>query len=301
MSQERTVLAVLTQHGTRLSENFFNVVWCVPTTRLTLPALVSTDKVVVKQTILSTYQQFAAQVAENPVQEIQILSHIPPHPHITPLLHYHLYTSHVFLYTPYYPLGDAFNHLFVETSVTALFPLFVQLLSAVQHLHDQRVLHFDLSLENCFLFRSATTQQLQLVLGDFGHAQKLQPGEETIRVSQVFAATPGKTPYAAPELIQSQQEVSAAVDLWALGVILYMMCFREHPFTRAQIKAHQWNIPWDTVRCHEPGVEIPFSLLEGLLCVNPVERYTLAQVWDHPWVRQLKSVHREYDVPVACP
>ncbi|CAJ1448521.1 unnamed protein product [Effrenium voratum] len=169
---------------------------------------------------------------------------------------------------------------------------FWQMLSAVLHLHGQRVVHRDIKLEH---FIQAEGGVLKLV--DFGHAWPLQPfsspeaAEAVIEVMVVQELTipggAGTSRYIAPE-IQDESEVAAHLadraDMWALGVCLHaMLTGRLLPNCGTLTKVASINSAISQV---DEGVlsASAHDLLEQLLQLKPENRPTSAAVARHPWL-----------------
>jgi serine/threonine protein kinase len=103
--------------------------------------------------------------------------------------------------------------------------------------------------------------------------------------------TCGKHNYMSPEIYQNTSHFDGfAVDLWAAGVILYIMLTGFPPYDHATRSDQRFEIivegmlvrqlsEWDIGLSTEAG-----NLLQNMLKESPRERLTLAQVMDHPWV-----------------
>lgn len=104
--------------------------------------------------------------------------------------------------------------------------LLLQLLAAVEYLHDNRVIHRDLKLGNLFLKPGPVIK-----LGDFGLAT-LVYGENDRK--RTICGTPN---YIAPEIIAGGEKGhSYEVDIWSFGVIMYTLLVGQPPFQRQEVK-----------------------------------------------------------------
>lgn len=107
----------------------------------------------------------------------------------------------------------------------------------------------------------------------------------------------GTVGYTAPEIVRDQK-YSKAVDMWALGCVLYTMLCGFPPFYDESIKALTDKVArgqytflsplWD------PISDAAKDLITHLLCVDPDKRYTVDEFLNHPWVTQKKQEHRRY-------
>jgi len=103
--------------------------------------------------------------------------------------------------------------------------LFLQVLDAVQYAHARQVIHRDLKPSNILV-----TESGQVRLLDFGVAKLLTEGEdgEQTELTQVYGRV--LTPdYASPEQLKGDP-VSAASDIYALGVVLYELLVGRRPY-----------------------------------------------------------------------
>lgn len=104
--------------------------------------------------------------------------------------------------------------------------IMLQIISAVQYMHDNAVIHRDLKLGNIFL-----TEDMNVKIGDFGLAAQLEFDGERKRT---ICGTPN---YIAPEILEGKAGHSFEVDIWSLGVILYTLLVGKPPFETADVKS----------------------------------------------------------------
>ncbi|XP_018055461.1 PREDICTED: calcium/calmodulin-dependent protein kinase type II alpha chain isoform X8 [Atta colombica] len=170
-----------------------------------------------------------------------------------------------------------------------------QILESVHHCHHNGVVHRDLKPENLLLASKAKGAAVKLA--DFGLAIEVQ-GEAQAWYG--FAGTPG---YLSPEVLK-KEPYGKPVDIWACGVILYILLVGYPPFwdedqhrLYGQIKAGSYDYPspeWDTVT---PEAK---NLINQMLTVNPGKRITASEALKHPWICQRERVasvvHRQETV-----
>ncbi|XP_037128469.1 calcium/calmodulin-dependent protein kinase type II subunit gamma isoform X7 [Syngnathus acus] len=170
-----------------------------------------------------------------------------------------------------------------------------QILESVSHIHQHDIVHRDLKPENLLL--ASKMKGAAVKLADFGLAIEVQ-GDQQAWFG--FAGTPG---YLSPEVLR-KDPYSKPVDIWACGVILYILLVGYPPFwdedqhkLYQQIKAGAYDFPspeWDTVT---PEAK---NLINQMLTINPAKRITADQALKHPWVCQRSTVasmmHRQETV-----
>ncbi|XP_059211285.1 calcium/calmodulin-dependent protein kinase type II subunit delta isoform X15 [Centropristis striata] len=170
-----------------------------------------------------------------------------------------------------------------------------QILEAVLHCHQMGVVHRDLKPENLLL--ASKLKGAAVKLADFGLAIEVQ-GDQQAWFG--FAGTPG---YLSPEVLR-KDPYGKPVDMWACGVILYILLVGYPPFwdedqhrLYQQIKAGAYDFPspeWDTVT---PEAK---DLINKMLTINPAKRVTATDALKHPWICQRSTVasmmHRQETV-----
>nr|Q6DGS3.2 RecName: Full=Calcium/calmodulin-dependent protein kinase type II delta 2 chain; AltName: Full=Calcium/calmodulin-dependent protein kinase type II delta-A chain; Short=CaM kinase II subunit delta-A; Short=CaM-kinase II delta-A chain; Short=CaMK-II subunit delta-A [Danio rerio] len=170
-----------------------------------------------------------------------------------------------------------------------------QILESVHHCHVNGIVHRDLKPENLLL--ASKMKGAAVKLADFGLAIEVQ-GDQQAWFG--FAGTPG---YLSPEVLR-KDPYGKPVDMWACGVILYILLVGYPPFwdedqhrLYQQIKAGAYDFPspeWDTVT---PEAK---DLINKMLTINPSKRITAAEAPKHPWICQRSTVasmmHRQETV-----
>jgi len=170
-----------------------------------------------------------------------------------------------------------------------------QILESVNHCHSNGVVHRDLKPENLLLASKAKGAAVKLA--DFGLAIEVQ-GDQQAWFG--FAGTPG---YLSPEVLK-KEPYGKPVDIWACGVILYILLVGYPPFwdedqqkLYAQIRGGAYDFPspeWDSVT---PEAK---NLINQMLTVNPAKRIRAEEALKHPWIYQRERVasvfHRQETV-----
>ncbi|XP_059163947.1 calcium/calmodulin-dependent protein kinase type II delta chain-like isoform X20 [Physella acuta] len=170
-----------------------------------------------------------------------------------------------------------------------------QVLEGINSCHQHNIIHRDMKPENLLLASKAKGAAVKLA--DFGLAIEVQ-GEQQAWFG--FAGTPG---YLSPEVLR-KDPYGKPVDIWACGVVLYILLVGYPPFwdedqhrLYAQIKAGAYDYPspeWDTVT---PEAK---NLINSMLTVNPAKRINASEALKHPWICQRERVasvvHRQETV-----
>ena len=176
---------------------------------------------------------------------------------------------------------------------------FRQLLSGVLYLHSMGIAHRDLKPENILLeFASDTNYPTQipsnqspypeLKITDFGISRIVGSG--------TFKATVcGTLEYVAPEILNPVSHSTLKIDMWSLGVLLFIMLCGYPPFS-AEFQKLQPNYPSliDQIRFGTPFYDPQMwkgisreaiDLITKLLQKDPEKRLSAAECTQHPWVR----------------
>lgn len=166
----------------------------------------------------------------------------------------------------------------------------LQILSALEYSHGMGVIHSDLKPEN-IMFADEDLQTIKLI--DFGLSKSRKRWQWVSKV--------GGTPsYIAPECLSSRY--TEAIDMWALGIIVYELCFGYIPFKKKKdpISTIQETTQGfkNEVR-HGRGnwfpAEIPISeeaknFIVCLLKVKPSERITASEGRTHTWFQNTSTI-----------
>jgi serine/threonine protein kinase len=169
--------------------------------------------------------------------------------------------------------------------------------SALAFLHGIGIVHGDMKPENLML-SSANSSDAVIKIVDFGCAQVvIEDGR--LSVNTVGRATSNTPAYSPPEILEEKKMkkkelLKTSFDMWALGVIVYIMLTGVHPFdlhgnaSEAEIAYHI------TSRQKPPLKNSPITahlspdaidVIEKLIDWNPSKRLTAYQLLENPWVR----------------
>ncbi|GAA6048535.1 hypothetical protein JCM3770_006541 [Rhodotorula araucariae] len=211
-------------------------------------------------------------------REIEIQSHLA-HPNILRLHGYFHDERRIFLILEFAGQGELYRKLskvgrFGEKRASRYI---AQMADALAYLHAKHVIHRDIKPENILIGVNG-----ELKIGDFGWSVHA-PGNRRSTLC-------GTLDYLPPEMVESKDH-TAAVDLWALGVLTYEFLVGAPPFedlsghaaTYKKITRLEYTIPAHV----SPEAA---DLIRKLLRLNPLDRLPLKDVATHPWIKKYEKV-----------
>ncbi|KAL0952802.1 hypothetical protein HGRIS_007027 [Hohenbuehelia grisea] len=216
-------------------------------------------------------------------REIEVLRTLK-HPNIVRLYDVIETDKYIGIILEYASGGELFDHILAHRYLKEAYAskLFYQLISGVWYIHQKKIVHRDLKLENLLLDRHRN-----VIITDFGFANRFEH-----RSDDLMQTSCGSPCYAAPELVISEGlYVGSAVDIWSCGVILYAMLAGYLPFDDDPANPDGDNINL----LYKYIVNTPLSfpdyisdnakdLLSMMLVPDPARRASLGAVMRHPWL-----------------
>ncbi|KIW48975.1 hypothetical protein, variant [Exophiala xenobiotica] len=195
------------------------------------------------------------------------------HPNIVEMIDF--FEDDVNYYIEMLPHGipgmDLFDYIELRTNMTEAESqnIFRQVVDAIHHLHTKAlVVHRDIKDENVVLDGEG-----RIKLIDFGSAAYIKNGPFDVFV--------GTIDYAAPEVLQGKSYGGKEQDVWALGILLYTIAYKENPFYNLdEILDHPLRAPY-----------LPFSqecldLIRKMLDRDVEKRITIEEVRDDVWLEE---------------
>ncbi|XP_065136861.1 serine/threonine-protein kinase DCLK1b isoform X2 [Paramisgurnus dabryanus] len=227
--------------------------------------------------------------------EVSILRKVK-HPNIVLLIEEMDTYNELYLVMELVKGGDLFDAITSSNKYTErdASGMLYNLSSAIKYLHSLNIVHRDIKPENLLVFEHQDGSK-SLKLGDFGLATVVDGPLYTIC---------GTPTYVAPEIV-AETGYGLKVDIWAAGVITYILLCGFPPFRGStedqegffdQILTGQLDFPlpyWDNVS------DSAKDLITCMLQVEVDQRYTAMQVLDHPWVNDERLCENEHQLSVA--
>lgn len=269
---------------------------------------VTSELCAVKEMEWSKIKEGRGRLTENPIQEVKALQYLKRNSdesrpqHVLVPLDLFGDSRYLYIIQPFCEGGELFSLLerqkdnqFSENEARFWMR---QILLGLGELQRLKICHRDISLENLMI-----RNQMSLVI-DFGmcifipyHDHNIdgeQPplGRRQQRLFVTPQGTCGKWHYMAPEIVANQEPFDGfAVDLWAAGVILFIMLLGYPPWERAHDADERFRymsrgymtallIQWNSGLSAEA-----MDLLQKMLYKDPQHRLSLRQVCSHPWFR----------------
>ena len=214
--------------------------------------------------------------------EIDILKKLS-HPNIVKIYEFFISENHYYIITEYCKDGELFNYIKNKYSERQLAVLFYQVFSGLWYLHENKILHRDIKLENIMISEkekdNSTGEELFWVkIIDFGTAKLFEKNKKEKEVV-------GSSYYIAPEVLK--QNYNEKCDTWSVGVILYMTLVGRAPFDGKddeeiinKISSVDYNKDEPRLVKHSPEVR---DLVSKLLEKDIEKRYSAKEALDHPW------------------
>ncbi|XP_055051312.2 serine/threonine-protein kinase SIK3 homolog isoform X1 [Misgurnus anguillicaudatus] len=208
-------------------------------------------------------------------REVQIMKMLR-HPHIIRLYQVMETERMIYLVTEYASGGEIFDHLVAHGRMAEkeARKKFKQIIAAVYFCHCRNIVHRDLKAENLLL-----DHNLNIKIADFGFSNLFSR-------EQLLKTWCGSPPYAAPELFEGKEYDGPKVDIWSLGVVLYVLVCGALPFDgstlqnlRARVLSGKFRIPFFMSTDCE-------YLIRHMLVLEPSRRLSMEQICKNKWMRQ---------------
>lgn len=157
---------------------------------------------------------------------------------------------------------------------------FIQILSALNYCHTHNIVHRDIKIENILI-----NKEDNAILIDFGLANFYE--------KEGFLGTfCGSLYFAAPELLSGNLYRGPEVDIWSLGVVLYVMVCGRVPFDDKNLQSLYHKIISGNITADGVSTDLK-SLLLQMLNPNRNTRINIREIYSHPWVNEEYKTEEE--------
>ncbi|XP_039666656.1 obscurin isoform X9 [Perca fluviatilis] len=249
------------------------------------------------QVFVAKITPYQAEQRQLVLREYQLLKRLH-HPHLVQLHTAYFTSCYLVLVEELCPGREllyslATRDLYAETHIAELL---VQILSAVDYLHSRRVIHLDLKSDNMLV---DDCNHLKIV--DLGSAQSFTPGQplniEHIQGlseskdcrSKVYIVLPK-----APEILEGHG-VGPETDIWAIGVLSFIMLSADSPFHAEHSWEQDRNIKKGKIqfgRCYPGLSEGALNFMKSSMNNKSWGRPTAAECLQNPWLRAHRAPHK---------
>ncbi|CAG4945451.1 unnamed protein product [Parnassius apollo] len=206
-------------------------------------------------------------------REVDIMKRLD-HPHIIKLYQVMETKNMIYIVSEYASKGEIFDYIarYGRMAEQAARRKFWQILSAVEYCHERRIVHRDLKAENLLL-----DANMNIKIADFGFSNYYATGE-------LLATWCGSPPYAAPEVFEGKRYTGPEIDIWSLGVVLYVLVCGALPFDGSTLQSLRDRVLSGRFRIPYFMSEDCESLIRKMLVLEPMKRYTVEQIKKHRWM-----------------
>ena len=205
-------------------------------------------------------------------KEISILK-LVKHKYIVQLYEILQTAQHIFIIMEYCEGKEILDYILTRNRLSELESLkyFQQLINCLFYLHSQNIAHRDVKIDNMLL---DANKDLKLI--DFGLSTKYTDDD-------LLDQPCGTVVYAAPEVLEGKEYHGMLADVWSSGIVLFGMIAGYLPFSDKDDEVNKQLVIKGQIAMPEFFSDKVKDLLKHMLDVNPMTRYTLQEIKDHPW------------------
>ena len=217
--------------------------------------------------------------------EIKILRTLD-HPNILKIFEFYSSEDSYYIVTEFCPGGDLFQEIVDRGPFREKYCAFVlyQILSAINHCHTMKIIHRDLKPENILIVDKDKNDFPRIKICDFGTSKIFEKGITERK-------TIGSPYYMAPEIIE--KNYTEKCDIWACGVILYLLLSARPPFGGEEdeeiinnVRSGKYDL---TSHPFNKLSKNCIDLIKKLLTIDPNKRISAQEALNHKWFKENSS------------
>ena len=212
-------------------------------------------------------------------QEISILK-LVKHKYIVQLYEIMQTAQHIFIIMEYCEGKEIMDYILTKNRLNEMESLkyFHQLINTLFYLHSQNIAHRDVKIDNMLLDKN---KDLKLV--DFGLSTKYTD-------DNLLDQPCGTVVYAAPEVLEGKEYHGMLADVWSSGIVLYGMLAGFLPFSDKNDELNKQHVINGEINIPDFFPDSVKDLLNHMLDVDPMKRYTLQEIREHPWFNKVECI-----------
>jgi calcium/calmodulin-dependent protein kinase I len=229
------------------------------------------------------------------LNEVSIMQSLAGSPYVVQLLDFYEETESFYLVMEYCQGGDLFDRVlrFTHYTESDAKDLTVILLKAIRSMHKSGIAHRDIKPQNVLLM--SNDDNVRIRIADFGYARR-------VHMAESLSNRVGTPSYVAPEILKNLPH-DERVDLWSLGVVVFVLLVGYPPFLENdqatlfhKIRKGEWvfyDEDW------KPVSQEAKDFVQGLLVVDPNERWTIDECLRSSWIQQNPNQVSSVDLSVV--
>lgn len=204
--------------------------------------------------------------------ELAVLQSIQ-HPNIVGYIDHWIENNSLCMVMEYANTTNLYNFIQINNHLQELDAqyIFIQVSKGLSYAHAHGVCHRDIKVENILI----TDNGNRIVLADWGYAAN---------INKNLTKSCGSVHYAAPEIIKGIEYKGTQIDVWSLGVVLYVMVTGKFPFNDDSVKWVMRKIVEGKLIYYPQMSKELVDLLSHILVISGDHRLKLKQILKHPWL-----------------
>ena len=212
-------------------------------------------------------------------KEISILK-LVKHKYIVQLYEIMQTAQHIFIIMEYCEGKEILDYILTKNRLSELESLkyFQQLINCLFYLHSQNIAHRDVKIDNMLLDKN---KDLKLI--DFGLSTKYTD-------DNLLDQPCGTVVYAAPEVLEGKEYHGMLADVWSSGIVLFGMLSGFLPFSDKDDEVNKQLVIKGEINIPDFFSDMAKDLLKHMLDIDPMTRYTLQEIKDHPWFNMVECI-----------